>query len=160
MGKQGRGVRTDEAQALIVVVADTSGLLAALDETHPAGDSARTVLDQAGSLVVSPLLLAELDHVGTRILGRAAAHAAIDDLRRWARAGRVLLPEITADVLDVAQAVRTQYADLSLDLADCVNVAIAAQYRTNAILTLDQRDYRTLIPLSAHDAFTLLPDDR
>lgn len=141
------------------MVADTSGLLAALDCTHPDGEAARVVLDEAGTLIVSPVLLAEVDHVGARVLGRPAAHEAIDDLRRWARAGRVLLPEITADVLDVAQPLRIQYGDLKLDLADAVNIALAAQYQTNAILTLDHRDYRAVKPLSAHRAFVLLPDD-
>ena len=144
---------------MIVAVADTSGLLAALDATHPDGSAARTCLDQAGTLVVSPVLLAEIDHVGTRVLGREAAVAAIDDLRRWTRAGRVVLPAITADTLDEAQAVRVRYADLALDLADAVNVSLAASYRTNAILTLDHRDYRAIRPLSAHVAFTLLPAD-
>jgi predicted nucleic acid-binding protein len=144
---------------LIVVVADTSGLLAALDATHPDGDGARAVLDSAGALVVSPVLLAELDHVGTRVLGRAATSAAIDDLRRWARVGRVLLPEITADVLDTAQALRVQYRGLDVDLADAVDVVLAGQFGTNAILTLDERDYRVIKPLSAHEAFMLLPRD-
>lgn len=144
---------------MIVVVADTSGVLAALDATHPDGAASRFVLDEAGTLIVSPVLLAELDHVGARVLGRASTHAAIDDLCRWARAGRVLIPEVTADVLDTAQVLRVQYAGLELDLADAVNVALAAQHRTNAILTLDHRGYRAITPLSAHDAFVLLPED-
>jgi uncharacterized protein len=142
----------------LIVIADTSGLLAALDATHPAGGAARSVLNGAGSVIVSPVLLAELDHVGTRVLGRAATHEAIDDLHRWARVGRVVIPEITADMLDAAQAVRIQYTNVQLDLAHAVNVALAAQYRTNTILTLDYRDYRAVTPLSAHDAFLLLPD--
>jgi predicted nucleic acid-binding protein len=144
---------------LIVVVADTSGLLAALDETHPDGEAARKVLRDAGTLVVSPVLLSELDHVVRRVLGRDAAHQAIDDIRRWARAGRAVLPEVTADILDTAQAVRARYLDLQLDLADAVNVAFAAQFRTNAVLTLDRRDFRAIRPLSDHRAFRLLPDD-
>lgn len=143
----------------MIVVADTSGLLAALDATHPDGEAARRSLDEAGTLIVSPVLLAELDHVGVRVLGRAATREAIDDLRRWVRAARVAIPEITADAMDTAQALRVQYADLELDLADAVNVVLAAQYRTNAILTLDHRDYRAIIPLSTHDAFMLLPED-
>lgn len=143
----------------MIVVADTSGLLAAADATHPDGAAARSAMDEAGTLIVSPVLLAELDHVGARVLGRPATHEVVDDLLRWARAGRVLLPEITAGVLDTAQALRMQYADLELDLTDAVNVALAAQYRTNAILTLDHRDYRAVTPLSAHDAFVLLPED-
>ncbi len=54
---------------------------------------------------------------------------------------------------------RAQYADLELDLADALNVAVAADYRTNAVLTLDHRDFRAVRPLTSHDAFLLLPDD-
>lgn len=140
-------------------MADTSGLLAALDATHPHSDAARAVLDGAGTLIVSPVLLAELDHVGARVLGQAATGEAIDDLCRWAHAERVLFPQVTAEVLDAAQAVRRQYTDLGLDLADAVNVVLAAQYQTNAILTLDHRDYRAITPLDAHESFLLLPDD-
>jgi predicted nucleic acid-binding protein len=144
---------------LIVVVADTSGLLAALDENHPDGDAARTALRDSGTLIVSPLLLSELDHVVRRVLGRDAAHQAIDDIRRWARAGRAVLPEVTADILDTAQAVRGRYRDLRLDLADAVNVAFAAQFHTDAVLTLDHRDFRAIHPLTDHRAFRFLPDD-
>lgn len=144
---------------MIVVVADTSGLLAALDQTHPDGEAARQVLREAGTLVVSPVLLSEIDHVVRRVLGRDAAHQAIDDIRRWVRAGRAVLPEVTADILDTAQAVRARYLDLRLDLADAVNVAFAAQFRTNAVLTLDHRDFRAVQPLTDHHAFTLLPGD-
>ena len=144
---------------MIVVVADTSGLVAALDETHPLGDAARTVLRDAGTVVVSPVLLGELDHVARRVLGPAAAHRGVDDIRRWARAGRAVLPQVTADVLDTAQAVRTHYRDLRLDLADAVNVAFAAQFATDAVLTLDSRDLRALRPLTDHTAFRLLPED-
>ncbi len=144
---------------MIVVVADTSGLLAAIDHTHPSGDAARAGLREAGTLVVSPVLLSEFDHVVRRVLGRAAAHQAMEDIRRWVRAGRAVLPEVTADVLDTAQAVRARYLDLRLDLADAVNVAFAAQFRTNAVLTLDHRDFGAVRPLTEHDAFTLLPAD-
>ncbi len=144
---------------MIVVVAHTSGLLAALDKTHPAGDATRAVVRAAGTLVISPVLLGELDHVGRRVLGSAAAFAAIEDVRRWAREGRAVLPEVTAPILDSAQAVRVQYLHLRLDLADAVNVAFAAQFRTNAMLTLDHRDYRAIRPLTDHSAFRLLPGD-
>jgi predicted nucleic acid-binding protein len=144
---------------LIVVVADTSGLLAALDESHPNGDGAREMLRTAGTLIISPVLLSELDHVARRVLGPDAAHQAIDDIRHWVRAGRAVLPEVTPDILDTAQSVRTHYRDLELDLADAVNVAVAAEFRTNAILTLDRRDFRAIRPLTDHHAFRLLPDD-
>jgi len=144
---------------VIVVVADTSGLLAALDASHPLGEAARGVLRNAGTLVVSPVLLSELDHLARRILGPAAAIGAVNDLSRWVRAGRAIIPEISADTLDVAQAVRARYAGLALDLADAVNVALAAEFRTDAVLTLDQRDFRAIRPLTAHQAFRVLPED-
>jgi len=105
------------------------------------------------------VLLSERDHVTRRVLGRDAAHQSIDDIRHWVRAGRAVIPEVTAEILDTAQAVRVHYLDLHLDLADAVNVAVAAEFRTDAILTLDRRDFRAIQPLTEHRAFRLLPGD-
>ncbi|MGH3311496.1 MAG: PIN domain-containing protein [Streptomyces sp.] len=144
---------------MIIVIADTSGLLAALDSTHPESEAASEAIMAAGLLVMSPLLLAELDHVATRELGRDAAVSAIDDIRGWMRRGRVSVPEITEDHLGIAQSVRARYLALDLDLADAVNVALAADYDTDAILTLDRRDFRAVRPLGRSKAFRILPDD-
>ncbi|MGW2301414.1 PIN domain-containing protein [Streptomyces sp. NPDC001809] len=144
---------------MIIVVADTSGLLAALDSTHPENAAATEAIQAAGLLVMSPLLLAELDHVATRELGREAALSAVDDIRHWMRRGRVSMPEITEDHLGAAQMVRLRHAALDLYLADAVNVALAAEYDTDAILTLDRRDFRAVRPLGRHKAFRVLPDD-
>lgn len=78
---------------MIIVIADTSGHLAALDSAHPEHRAANEAIMAAGLLVMSPLLLAELDHVATRELGREAALGAVDDLRRWMSRGRVVMPE-------------------------------------------------------------------
>ncbi|MEJ8649666.1 PIN domain-containing protein [Streptomyces sp. MS1.AVA.3] len=144
---------------MIIVVADTSGLLAALDSTHPEHRAANEAIMAAGLLVMSPLLLAEIDHVATRELGRDAAVSAIDDIRHWIRRGRVSVPEITEDHLAAAQSVRARYAGLDLDLTDAVNVSLASDYDTDAILTLDRRDFRAVRPLGRHKAFRVLPDD-
>ncbi|MER7176200.1 PIN domain-containing protein [Streptomyces mesophilus] len=117
------------------------------------------IADTSGLLVMSPLLLAELDHVATRELGRTAAVSAVEDIRRWMRRGRVSVPEITENHLGAAQSVRTRYQTLDLDLADAVNVALAADFETDAILTLDRRDFRAVRPLGRHKAFRVLPDD-
>lgn len=144
---------------MIIVVADTSGLLAALDSTHPEHRGAGETLMAAGLLIMSPLLLAEIDHVATRELGREAAVSAVDDIRRWMRVSRVVVPEITEIHLATAQSVRSGYKALNLDLADAVNVALAADYDTDAILTLDRRDFRAIRPLGRHKSFRVLPDD-
>jgi uncharacterized protein len=144
---------------VIVVIADTSGLLVALDSTHPEHEAANQAILSAGLLVMSPLLLTELDHIATRELGREAAVSAVDDIRHWMRRGRVVVPEVTEEQLGVAQFVRAQYSTLDLDLADAVNVALASVYDTDVILTLDRRDFRVVRPLSRHKAFRILPDD-
>lgn len=144
---------------MIIVVADTSGLLAALDSAHPEHEAAGEALMSAGLLVMSPLLLAEIDHVATRELGREAAVSAVDDIRRWMRVSRIVVPEVSEHHLATAQAVRARYRALDLDLADAVNVALAADYDTDAVLTLDRRDFRAVRPLGRHKCFRLLPDD-
>lgn len=144
---------------MIVVVADASGLVAALDATHPAGDGARQVLRDSGALVISPVILSELDHVARRVLGDAAALQALEDVERWVALGRAVLPTVTADTLSAARSVRERHADLRLDLADAMTVAVAADVDTDAILTLDERDFRAVRPLTGHVAFRLLPAD-
>jgi uncharacterized protein len=144
---------------VIIVVADTSGLLAALDSAHPEHQGANEAIMAAGLLVMSPLLLAEIDHVATRELGRQAAVSAIDDIRRWMRLSRIVVPEITEAHLSTAQSVRARYAGLNLDLADAVNVALASDYDTDAVLTLDRCGFRAVRPLGRHKSFRVLPDD-
>ncbi|MDG4857377.1 VapC toxin family PIN domain ribonuclease [Streptomyces sp. T-3] len=97
--------------------------------------------------------------MATRELGRSAAISAVDDILRWMRRGRVCAPEITEDHLAAAQSVRARYAGPDLDLGAAVNVALAADYDTDAILTLDRRDFRAVRPLGRHKAFRVLPDD-
>ena len=144
---------------MIIVIADASGLLAALDSTHPEHQASNEAIMAAGLLVMSPLLLAEIDHVATRELGRAAALSAVDDIRQWMRRGRIAVPEITEEPLGGAQSVRARYRNLDLDLADAVSVALAADYDTDAVLTLDRRNFRALRPLGRYNAFRVLPDN-
>lgn len=56
--------------------------------------------------------------------------------------------------------VNTQYEALALGATDCLNVVLAARYRTEVLFTLDHRHYRAVAPLQDAAAFTLLPADR
>jgi uncharacterized protein len=143
----------------VILVADTSGLVAASDSRAPEAVACRRLLGQAGTVVVPPLVLAEVDHVARARFGKAARDVLVDALVQQVCRMRFLVPEVGADVLTAAQEVRRRYADLDLDLADGVTVALAAEYRTPAVLTLDRRDFRTIRPLTPHDAFVVLPDD-
>jgi predicted nucleic acid-binding protein len=144
---------------VIVVVADTSALLASVDEDHPEMEASRGVLERAGLIVLSPLVLAEADHLLRRIGGSGVREEFLDGVAEEARRGRILLPEVTADVLALSRGVMRRYRALDLDLADAVNVVLASEFRTDAMLTFDRRDFRTIRPLTAHKAFRVLPDD-
>ncbi|GGT33945.1 hypothetical protein [Streptomyces purpureus] len=71
-----------------------------------------------------------------------------------------MIPAVDEGILRTAAAVMAVHADLALDLADAVNVTLAQEYRTDCLLTVDERDFRAVRPLTAHKAFRLLPHDR
>jgi uncharacterized protein len=143
----------------VIVIADTSGIIAASDRNAPESAACRDVMREAGTVVVSPLVLAEVDHVAKARFGSAARTVIIDFVLGQARRLRFQLPETSLEILDAARLVQRRYAGLDLDLADAVNVALAAEYRTEVVLTLDRRDFRAVEPLTPHKAFRLLPDD-
>lgn len=143
----------------MIVVGDTSGLVAAFNSDDPEHEAARRAFGQAAATIISPLVFSEIEHIITRNVNRKTAHAVQDWLLDQERTMRVLVPELTAEALRAARCVQKQYADLVLDLADSVNVVLAEQYETDAVLTLDRRDFRAIRPLTGHMAFRLLPDD-
>lgn len=143
----------------MIVVADTSGIIAAFDRNAPEGPTCRKLLQEAGTVILSPLVLAEVDHLARARLGSAARTTILDLMLTQVRRMRFQVPDIGAETLATAVAVISRYADLDLDLADAVSVALAADYRTDAVLTLDRRDFRAVRPLTPHAAFRLLPDD-
>jgi predicted nucleic acid-binding protein len=143
----------------MIVVGDTSGLVAAFNAGNPEHEAARAALRAASVTVISPLVFAEVEHIVTRNIDRRTAHAVNDWLLQQERATRILVAEVAADTLRKARRVQDRYADLRLDLADAVNVVVAEQYETDSLLTLDRRDFRAIRPLTGHKAFRLLPDD-
>lgn len=143
----------------MIIVADTSGIIAASDRNAAESAACRDVLQEAGTVIVSPLVLAEVDHLAKARFGSLARTTIIDFVIAQARQLRFQIPETSIEILDTARMVQKQYPSLDLDLADAVNVGLAAQYRTDAILTLDRRDFRAMRPLTVHEWFRLLPDD-
>ncbi|MBT2493399.1 PIN domain-containing protein [Streptomyces sp. ISL-96] len=143
----------------MIVIADTSGIIASIDRGCPDHTRAREVMDTAGLVVIAPLVLAELDHLVSGRFGQQAAGAVIDQVLTQARSGRYLIGETGADVLSDARLTQRRYHDLDLDLTDAVIAVLAREYATDAVLTLDRKDFRAIRPLSAHAAFRVLPDD-
>lgn len=64
-------------------------------------------------------------------------------------------------IADVAAAVAIieQYRSLRIGLADASLVVLAERYGTRDILTLDERHFRALRPISGERSFRLLPAD-
>lgn len=143
----------------MIVVADTSGIIASIDTDAPEHEGARAVIDHASTVLVPPLVLAELDHLVTQRFGRHVAGGLMDEIVRQAESGRFVVTPLTAEHLRVARAVQVRYDDLGLDLAGAVITVIARDNYTNAILTLDRRDFRTVRPLTEDKTFRVLPDD-
>ncbi|MDT3397476.1 PIN domain-containing protein [Streptomyces sp. B1866] len=143
----------------MIVIADTSGIIASVDRSSPAHAAARNVMNTASLVVIAPPVFAELDHLVGGRFGKRAAGALTDQLLAHARAGRYAVAECGAEVLSDARTVQQRYGDLQLDLTDAVLAVTAREYATDAVLTLDRKDFRTIRPLSGHVAYRVLPDD-
>jgi uncharacterized protein len=143
----------------VIVVADTSGIIAASDRNAHESAACQEVLREAGTVIISPLVLTEVDHLAKTRFGTRARTAIIEFILTQARQLRFQIPETGLAILETACLIQQQYASLDLDLPDGVTVALAAQYRTDAVLTLDRRDFRAIRPLTPHKWFRLLPDD-
>jgi uncharacterized protein len=138
-----------------VIIADTSGLLAAFGRDQRDHLAARAAVESdPGPVVVSPYVLAELDYL---LQERAGTPAELEFLRE---VGAGLFELASFGREDLAQAIWVieRYRDLRIGLADASLVVLAERYATTRLLTLDERHFRAIRPLHAK-AFTLLPSD-
>jgi uncharacterized protein len=139
----------------VVIVLDTSGLLAAIDSSQRFHDAAKEVLGGAvDPLILSPFVLAELDYLLATRVGRGAELALLEEV------ARETYRLASFSIGDVAEARRiiVQYADLRIDLADASNVVLANRHDTLDMLTLDERHFRTLSGPGGRP-FRVLPAD-
>jgi len=138
-----------------VIIADTSGMLAALDPDEVHHAACRAVVEGATApLVLSPLVLAELDYLVSRKLGQDAELAMLDDVA----AGAYYLAPFDSGDVAAARRVADRYRDLLIGAADASVAVLAERHRTVDILTLDLRHFRA-IRNSKGRPFRLLPAD-
>ncbi|TDC74099.1 PIN domain-containing protein [Streptomyces hainanensis] len=144
-----------------VAIADTNALYRLFTPKDPHHEAHRKALAGTGHLVVSPMVLTELDYLLTSRVGTGAALNALEFIARQAESRRFEIPD-AAPHLRSAMAVMRGYADLDggrgVGLADAMNVALAATFQTADLFTSD-RHFRVLRPLTSHPAFRLLPAD-
>ena len=138
-----------------MVICDTSGLLAAFDRADPDHATA------AGSLgasrpprVVSPYVVAEIDHLLRRRMGDNAARAAIERLT----GGAYELAAFSQIDLKHALTIDRLYGDFGIGVTDASIVVLAASYNTRDVLTFDERHFRKITPIQG-GSFRLLPLD-
>jgi predicted nucleic acid-binding protein len=138
-----------------VIIADTSGLLAAMDPDEVHHDACRAVIEGEGTPpVLSPFVLAELDYLIARKLGTGAELAMLEDVA----AGAYQLAPMGSGDVAAARTVVERYRDLGVGLADASLVVLAGKHGTADILTLDERHFRAM-RTGKGNAFRVLPAD-
>jgi predicted nucleic acid-binding protein len=137
----------------LTLIVDAGGLLSVFDGDQDDHELFLEAVQAAcGPLVVSPLVLAELDHF---ILDRLGRERELEEIE-----AAYLVERITGDDLAQARALLARYADLTtFDLADASCVVLAERYDCFDILTTDQRDFRVVIGGRGRH-FRILPYDR
>jgi len=145
------------------LVADTGGIVAAMNTAEPDHERYRATLESASLAIITPLAITEVHY----LLSSAGAHQAAHDFLEDVAGGFYELATPSAEDYTKADDLIKRYAGKmerkrrkpgSLDLADAMNIVIAKRYGTNLLLATDQ-DYRITQPLSGHHYFVLLPHD-
>lgn len=139
----------------MTLIVDTGGLLSVLDGKQDDHDLfLEAVVSARGPLLVSPLVLAELDHLVLDRYGRQAELAAIEEIEAAYQVER-----IGDEDLARARALLARYADLTtFDLSDASCVVLAERHGCFDILTTDQRDFRAVTGRDGQ-YFRILPYD-
>jgi uncharacterized protein len=140
------------------LIIDTSGYLAGMTRAHPLCPAIRDALagtDQPP--VISPLVLAELDYL---VLDRAGVKAETQMLDELA-GGAYDLADVDIDDLHAARGLVAKYATLQIGVTDAINMILADRFQTSEMLTLDERHYRAVTPLTGRfPAYRLIPLDQ
>jgi predicted nucleic acid-binding protein len=135
------------------VIVETSALLAFFDRDEPDHAAVSRILaDASEALVLSPYVVAEVDHL---VATRHGVPAELKVLKELA-GGAWELATIDAADLERASSVVKRHADQGIGIADASIVVLADRYRTRTILTLDRRHFDLLRPLGG-GRFTVLP---
>lgn len=141
----------------MTLIADTGALYAAFDRAdahHQAVSRYLRTVDQKP--IVSPLVLAELDHLALVRFGEPARAAVMAEL-----ADTVSVATFTHAMFVTAADVAARYGDLPLGLTDASLMVLAHEYGTRDLLTVDQRHFRVVRPLvsATGGSYRLLPFD-
>lgn len=139
----------------MTLVADSGALYALYDAGDQHHIGVRSAIERhRGPIVIPMAILAEVDYLLGNWLG---VKAEVDFLESVAIGAFELEPFTDAD-LQRCQELLTKYHDLKLGLADAAVIATAERLGTDRLLTVDERDFRTVVSHQGK-AFVLLPFD-
>lgn len=139
-----------------MILLDTSGLLAAIDQNQRQHADCRGALESAAPpLLLSPFVLAELDYLLLRHVGPAAQSALLEEVGRNA----FQLEPFDANDIERARAVVEDFNDLKIGLADASLVVLAERHDIADVLTLDRRHFEVL-RFARRRRFRIVPTDR
>jgi hypothetical protein len=137
------------------MIVDTSGLLSAMDASDPLqARSAAALRSARGPRLLSPFVLAELDHLLGRRVNLAAARRLLDEVVR----GAYRLEPFGSEDIEQAGAIIDRYRDLDLGLADASIVVLAERHGIADLVTLDERHFRAVRGPGGRP-FRILPAD-
>jgi uncharacterized protein len=138
-----------------MVICDTSGLLAAFDRADPdSATAAASLVTARPPRVISPYVVAELDHLVRRRLGHDAARSILARLTGGGYELSTIAPEELRRALEIDRV----YGDFGIGVTDASLVVLAARYDTRNLLTFDERHFRKVTPIQG-GSFRLLPLD-
>jgi uncharacterized protein len=135
-----------------VIIADTSGLLAAFNTAEASHAAAQKALRPAKGIVVSPFVIAELDYLVATRIGVDAELAVLRELS----GGAYELATMGAEDLASAASIVEKYQDQDIGVTDASIVVLANRYSTKRLLSLDHRHFDVVRPIGG-GRFTVLP---
>lgn len=139
----------------MTLIVDTGPLVSLADPREPLRDLILAILQREDGLLVVPApATAEVDYLLGARFGADARQAFLTDLA----SGRFTVAALELGDYETILDLERRYADLNLGLVDSSITVLAARYRTQRIMTFDERHFRAVTPLGG-GAFTILPAD-
>jgi uncharacterized protein len=139
----------------LTLLIDAAPLVALTDPDEPRREDILQILTgEPGALVIPAPTTAEIDYLLGQRFGHTARRAFLRDLA----AGRFTVGNLDREDYATIVGLEARYEDFQLGLADCALIVLADRFRTNRILSFDERHFRAIVPLSG-GAFTILPAD-
>ena len=139
----------------MALIADSGGIYALYDASDRNHKPIRRAVEaETGALILPSPVLGEIDYLLRTRLGLEAELRFLEGIAN----GAFTIEQFTREDSIRCRALLTKYHELDLGLADASVMAIAERLGVRRILTVDERDFRTV---RSHDgrAFILVPTD-